>query len=173
MAGFFMITLGNGLVAWAEVLIPSGVAAIICSLMPMAVILINLTANRDEKPTRANCVRCLGWFGGNSNDLRRAYPGVFKTGISDRNLHDLCSRNKLGRRKRLVKKEKHGRQPVSECFSSNVLRWTLAYPLFVAVRRLSQIYRGQAKLPSHLPTWSFLVLSLPMPAIPTRCANCR
>ena len=51
IAGFFMITLGNGLVAWAEVLIPSGVAAIICSLMPMAVILINLAANSEEKPT--------------------------------------------------------------------------------------------------------------------------
>lgn len=51
IAGFFMITLGNGLVAWAEVLIPSGVAAIICSLMPVAVILINVAANREEKPT--------------------------------------------------------------------------------------------------------------------------
>jgi drug/metabolite transporter (DMT)-like permease len=51
IAGFFMITLGNGLVAWAEVLIPSGVAAIICSLMPVAVILINVAANGEEKPT--------------------------------------------------------------------------------------------------------------------------
>jgi drug/metabolite transporter (DMT)-like permease len=51
IAGFFMISLGNGLVAWAEVLIPSGVAAIICSLMPVMVILINLTINKDEKPT--------------------------------------------------------------------------------------------------------------------------
>ena len=51
IAGFFMLSLGNGLVAWAEVLIPSGVAAIICSLMPVAVILINVAANREEKPT--------------------------------------------------------------------------------------------------------------------------
>lgn len=51
VAGFFMISLGNGLVAWAEVLIPSGVAAILCSLMPMMVILVNLTVNREEKPT--------------------------------------------------------------------------------------------------------------------------
>jgi len=51
IAGFFMISMGNGLVAYAEVLIPSGVAAIICSLMPMMVILINLTLNREEKPT--------------------------------------------------------------------------------------------------------------------------
>lgn len=51
IAGFLMITLGNGLVAYAEVLIPSGVAAIICSLMPMMVIVINLTVNREERPT--------------------------------------------------------------------------------------------------------------------------
>ncbi|HYG20009.1 MAG TPA: EamA family transporter [Ohtaekwangia sp.] len=51
IAGFFMISLGNGLVAWAELHIPSGIAAIICSLMPVMVILINLTVNKDEKPT--------------------------------------------------------------------------------------------------------------------------
>ncbi len=53
IAGFFMISLGNGLVAWAEVLIPSGVAAIICSLMPVMVILINLGINGSERPTAA------------------------------------------------------------------------------------------------------------------------
>lgn len=51
IGGFFMITLGNGLVAWAEMHIPSGVAAIICSLMPVLVILINLSVNKEEKPT--------------------------------------------------------------------------------------------------------------------------
>jgi drug/metabolite transporter (DMT)-like permease len=51
IGGFFMLTLGNGLVAWAEMHIPSGIAAIICSLMPVAVILINLALSRDEKPT--------------------------------------------------------------------------------------------------------------------------
>ena len=51
IAGFFMISLGNGLVAWAEVVIPSGVAAIICSLMPMVVILINLGMSKDDRPT--------------------------------------------------------------------------------------------------------------------------
>ncbi|QOI96191.1 MAG: EamA family transporter [Flammeovirgaceae bacterium] len=50
IAGFFLITMGNGLVAWSEVHIPSGVAAILCSLMPVAVILINMTIGRDEKP---------------------------------------------------------------------------------------------------------------------------
>ncbi len=51
IAGFFMISMGNGLVAWAEVYVPSGVAAIICSLMPMLVILINLAVSRDERPS--------------------------------------------------------------------------------------------------------------------------
>lgn len=46
-----MLSLGNGLVAWAEMHIPSGVAAIICSLMPVMVILINVMIDRDERPT--------------------------------------------------------------------------------------------------------------------------
>ena len=48
LAGFLMITMGNGLVSWAEVYIPSGLAAIICSLMPVWVIIINLTINQSE-----------------------------------------------------------------------------------------------------------------------------
>lgn len=50
IGGFFMISLGNGLVAWAEMHIPSGVAAIICSLMPVMVILINVMISKEERP---------------------------------------------------------------------------------------------------------------------------
>jgi drug/metabolite transporter (DMT)-like permease len=50
IAGFFMISVGNGFVAWAEMYIPSGIAAIICSMMPVMVILINLSVNKEEKP---------------------------------------------------------------------------------------------------------------------------
>ncbi len=50
IAGFFMISLGNGLVAWGEVYIPSGVAAIICSLVPVIVIVLNVTIHKEEKP---------------------------------------------------------------------------------------------------------------------------
>jgi drug/metabolite transporter (DMT)-like permease len=64
VAGFFMISLGNGLVAWAEVVIPSGVAAIICSLMPMVVILINLGINKEERPTVAIVSGVLLGLGG-------------------------------------------------------------------------------------------------------------
>lgn len=50
IGGFFMLSLGNGLVAYAEMEIPSGVAAIICSLTPMMLILINLFSSTEEKP---------------------------------------------------------------------------------------------------------------------------
>lgn len=50
IAGFFMISLGNGLVAWAEMHIPSGVAAVICSLVPLLVIITNVLVHRDERP---------------------------------------------------------------------------------------------------------------------------
>jgi drug/metabolite transporter (DMT)-like permease len=48
VAGFLLITLGNGLVAWSEVHIPSGVAAVLCSSLPVAVILINLVIFRER-----------------------------------------------------------------------------------------------------------------------------
>jgi drug/metabolite transporter (DMT)-like permease len=50
LAGFFMFTLGNGLVGWAEVYISSGMAAIISSMVPIWIILLNLKVNQDEKP---------------------------------------------------------------------------------------------------------------------------
>lgn len=51
IAGFFMISLGNGLIAWAEMHIPSGIAAIICSLIPILVILINVIIDREDRPS--------------------------------------------------------------------------------------------------------------------------
>ncbi len=50
VGGFFMITIGNGLVGWAEVHVPSGIAAIICSMVPIWVILINLIIEKEDKP---------------------------------------------------------------------------------------------------------------------------
>ena len=50
VAGFFMISVGNGFVAWGEMYIPSGIAAIICSMMPVVVILMNLAVHREERP---------------------------------------------------------------------------------------------------------------------------
>jgi len=50
VGGLFMITLGISIVAYAEVYVSSGVAAIICSLMPVWTVLINVIINKDEKP---------------------------------------------------------------------------------------------------------------------------
>lgn len=50
LLGFFMITMGNGLVTKAEVFVDSGIAAILCSIMPILVILINLFLNRSDRP---------------------------------------------------------------------------------------------------------------------------
>lgn len=51
ISGFLMITLGISIVGWAEVYVSSGMAAIICSIMPVWVILINLIFSNDERPT--------------------------------------------------------------------------------------------------------------------------
>ncbi len=57
ITGFLLITIGNGLVGWAEMYVPSGIAALIASLSPLWVVLINLAVNRSE---RANGLIWLG-----------------------------------------------------------------------------------------------------------------
>jgi drug/metabolite transporter (DMT)-like permease len=51
VGGIFLVAIGNGLVGYAEVHVPSSIAAIICSMMPVWVILINLLTTGDERPT--------------------------------------------------------------------------------------------------------------------------
>ena len=50
VAGFFMITVGVSVVGWGEMYVSSGVAAVICSVMPIWTILINLIVSKDERP---------------------------------------------------------------------------------------------------------------------------
>lgn len=50
IGGLLMVTCGIAMVAYAEVEISSGVAAVICSMMPIYVVLINLFVTKDEKP---------------------------------------------------------------------------------------------------------------------------
>ncbi|CAN5291052.1 drug/metabolite exporter YedA [soil metagenome] len=50
IVGLFMVTLGISVVGWAETYISSGLAAIICSVMPIWIILINLIISKDERP---------------------------------------------------------------------------------------------------------------------------
>jgi len=59
VGGGFMMTLGISMVAWAEMYVSSGLAAIICSMMPIWVILINLTVNKEERP---NWIIIMGIF---------------------------------------------------------------------------------------------------------------
>jgi drug/metabolite transporter (DMT)-like permease len=62
--GFLMITLSNGLVSRAEVFVDSGIAAIICSLMPILVILFNLSINRSEIPNGQIVIGAVVGLGG-------------------------------------------------------------------------------------------------------------
>lgn len=49
LIGFLLITLGNGLVSWAEAFIPSGVAALLCATMPIMSVLLNVTIQKTER----------------------------------------------------------------------------------------------------------------------------
>jgi drug/metabolite transporter (DMT)-like permease len=60
--GFLMLVLGNGLVTWAEQYVSSGLAALICSLTPIWIILLNSMTGKKEKFTLAvfgGVVLCL------------------------------------------------------------------------------------------------------------------
>lgn len=50
VSGILMTALGVSMVGWAEVYISSGLAAVICSVMPVWTILINVLILKDEKP---------------------------------------------------------------------------------------------------------------------------
>lgn len=62
--GFLLITVGNGLVSWGEKTVPSGIAAIICSLMPIVSILFNLLLSKKEKINGHIVTGMLVGFGG-------------------------------------------------------------------------------------------------------------
>lgn len=49
LIGFLMMVMGNGLVGWAEVYIPSGLAALIASLIPLNIVLINYISGKERK----------------------------------------------------------------------------------------------------------------------------
>jgi drug/metabolite transporter (DMT)-like permease len=62
--GLLMITIGNGIVSWAENYVPSGVAALICSTMPISVVCINLLIGKSEKLNLLIVLgMLLGFFG--------------------------------------------------------------------------------------------------------------
>ena len=51
VGGLLMCTLGVSVVGWAEVNVSSGLAAIICSMIPSWIIVVNLFMNKEERPT--------------------------------------------------------------------------------------------------------------------------
>lgn len=59
VAGTLMIALGNGVVGWAERYIPSGLAALIVSVMPLYVVLIGYAAGTDRKAVNAPLIAGL------------------------------------------------------------------------------------------------------------------
>jgi drug/metabolite transporter (DMT)-like permease len=56
LCGFLLITLGNGCVTWGEKYIPSGIAALLCSMMPLFAVAFNLLLNKE----RPNLIILLG-----------------------------------------------------------------------------------------------------------------
>jgi drug/metabolite transporter (DMT)-like permease len=49
LPGVLLITFGNGIIAWAELYIPSGLAALIVSVMPIYVVVINLIIGKAQQ----------------------------------------------------------------------------------------------------------------------------
>lgn len=49
LPGIFMVTLGNGIVGWAVKYIPSGLAALICAMMPVYVVVMNVFSKKESK----------------------------------------------------------------------------------------------------------------------------
>ncbi len=48
LPGFLLITLGNGVIGWAERYIPSGLAALIVCIMPVYIVIINLVSGKEK-----------------------------------------------------------------------------------------------------------------------------
>jgi drug/metabolite transporter (DMT)-like permease len=94
IGGLLMMTLGISMVGWAEVYISSGVAAIICSMMPIWTILINVIANKEESP---NWIIVLGLVTGLTGviiifgeHLSEFSDSNYLTGIITTFLSNLC-----------------------------------------------------------------------------------
>jgi len=48
LVGFLMLSVGNGCVTWGEKYIPSGISALICSMMPLFAVLFNLLSTKKD-----------------------------------------------------------------------------------------------------------------------------
>jgi drug/metabolite transporter (DMT)-like permease len=48
LIGLLMLTVGNGFVTWGEKYVPSGISALICSMMPIFAVLFNLASSKRD-----------------------------------------------------------------------------------------------------------------------------
>lgn len=61
--GFLLITVGNGLVTWSEQYVSSGLAALICSTMPISSVIINIVSGRERLNGKVLMGMLLGFAG--------------------------------------------------------------------------------------------------------------
>ncbi len=94
VSGVFMVTLGISMVGWAEVYISSGMAAIICSMMPIWTVLINVIVTKDEKPNWLIIVGLATGLSGIllifSEHLTEFSNGNYQAGIAITFIANLC-----------------------------------------------------------------------------------
>lgn len=62
--GALLLLGGNGVVAWAEQLIPSGIAALLVATVPLWIIILNWLSKSEEKPNRVIVIGILFGFAG-------------------------------------------------------------------------------------------------------------
>jgi drug/metabolite transporter (DMT)-like permease len=79
IVGFMLITVGNGLVTWGEKNVPSGIAALICSLMPLVAVLINMIGSTKEKLNSYIIIGMLIGFGGVGLIFKDDVSGITNT----------------------------------------------------------------------------------------------
>jgi drug/metabolite transporter (DMT)-like permease len=56
LPGFLLITLGNGIIGWAELYIPSGLAALIVSVMPVYLVILGFFSKKKDKSLNAKTI---------------------------------------------------------------------------------------------------------------------
>ena len=79
LVGFLMITVGNGLVSWAEQYVPSGVAALICAMMPLFAVMINLMGSDRERINPLIVIGMILGFGGVAINFKDNISDLGKT----------------------------------------------------------------------------------------------
>lgn len=79
LIGFLLITLGNGLVSWAEAYIPSGVAALVCATMPVVSVLINVLNHKQERVNGLIIIGMLLGFAGVALNFKDSFSDLSNT----------------------------------------------------------------------------------------------